>query len=78
MVRFDAVRGRGIASDPAKHYADHRGNIVPCGFHPDADVLAALATRRADMPICNRGDVGADPMLSPSPEAVTRFQQKGP
>ncbi|RWR51928.1 radical SAM protein [Sinirhodobacter ferrireducens] len=90
--------GCAIAAAPGNLYIDHRGNIVPCCFHPGAAFLGnlgesrysvlfagakraafleALASRRAEMPVCNRCEVGADLKHSPSTEAVTRFQQRG-
>ncbi|MDZ5649761.1 radical SAM/SPASM domain-containing protein [Nitrospirillum sp. BR 11828] len=93
--------GQGVCAmvaDPGNLYVDHRGNIVPCCFHPGAgllgnlgesrysalfagpkraDFLESLALRRAEMRVCSRCDVGADPALSPSTEAVARFQRGG-
>ncbi|MGJ4925561.1 radical SAM protein [Bradyrhizobium sp. HKCCYLS2038] len=90
--------GCAIAADPHNLYVDHRGNIVPCCFHPGAAFLGnlgesrystlfasearaafldALVSRRADMPVCSRCDVGADLNVSPSTDAVKRFRQGG-
>lgn len=38
--------GCAIASDPNYLYVDHRGNIVPCCFHPGAAFLGNLADSR--------------------------------
>jgi radical SAM protein with 4Fe4S-binding SPASM domain len=38
--------------------------------------LEALRLRRAEMRVCNRCDMGADPKVSPSTEAVERFAHK--
>ncbi len=91
-------KGCGMASDPANLYVDHRGNIVPCCFHPGAAFLGnlardpysvlfagrrrsafleALASRRADMPICNRCEMGGDSRISAPAEAVARYRQSG-
>lgn len=88
--------GCAVASASANLYVDHRGNIVPCCFHPGAAFLGnlsqkryselfggakraafleSLANRRAQMPICNRCDIGADLAASPSTEAVQRFRK---
>ncbi len=90
--------GCAIAADSRNLYADHRGNMVPCCFHPGAALLGnladnlysallvspkraafleALTSRRSEMPVCNRCDVGADLNATPSIEAVTRFESKG-
>lgn len=89
--------GCAIAADPHNLYVDHRGNIVPCCFHPGAAFLGnlgenlystlfaaprraafleALTERRAEMPVCNRCDVGGDIEVGPSTEAVKRFRGK--
>lgn len=34
--------GCSVASDPSRLYIDHRGNIVPCCFHPGAAFLGNL------------------------------------
>jgi MoaA/NifB/PqqE/SkfB family radical SAM enzyme len=38
--------GCAIASDPANLYIDHRGNIVPCCFHPGAAFFGNLSQAR--------------------------------
>lgn len=38
--------GCAIASDPNSLYVDHRGNVVPCCFHPGAAFLGNLGEHR--------------------------------
>ncbi|WP_444431530.1 radical SAM/SPASM domain-containing protein [Rhodobacter capsulatus] len=41
--------GCAIAADPGNLYVDHRGNIVPCCFHPGAALLGNLGQDRLSM-----------------------------